>query len=39
VFGDQTLSEPNAAVIELDAVFHPTVSFAVLEAAFTRGVN
>lgn len=36
VFGDQTLSEPDAAVIDLDAVFHPTVSFQALQVAFTQ---
>jgi hypothetical protein len=38
VFGDQTLSEPNAAVVDLDAVFHPTVSFEALQVSFAEGV-
>ena len=35
VFGDQTLSNPDAAVIELDAMFRPTIGFAELVLKFS----
>lgn len=34
VFGDQTLAEPDAAVIDLDAVFHPALGFSDLLVRF-----
>jgi hypothetical protein len=34
VFGDQTLSDPDTAVIELDAVFHPAIGFDALLVQF-----
>lgn len=34
VFGDQTLSDPDAAVIELDAMFRPSIAFVDLERRF-----
>lgn len=39
VFGDQTLSDPEAAVIDLDAVFSPRVGFSVLLQSFTKGIG
>ncbi|GAB3589992.1 hypothetical protein GCM10027446_03720 [Angustibacter peucedani] len=36
VFGDQTLADPDAAVIELDAMFRPSIAFAELEQRFVQ---
>jgi hypothetical protein len=39
VFGDQTLSDPDAAVIDLDSVFSPKVGFSALLVSFTEGLG
>ena len=39
VFGDQTLADPNAAVLGLDDVFRPALGFDKLQVQFTRGVQ
>lgn len=37
VFGDQTLADPDAAVLDLDAMFRPALGFDTLQVRFTRG--
>jgi hypothetical protein len=39
VFGDQTLSDPDAAVIDLDAVFAPRLGFDELLVHFQGGLS